>query len=698
MKLRSAIQLPDPPYQLNEVREWCKRLLQAIDERDREISAWVTAEQFIEGAFEGDVIGDVTGDVTGNLFGNVTGDVTGDVIGGLTGTVLGDVTGDLLGDVIGNVTGDVTGKVSATRQAYGGPTPYTIASGAITIGPISFASVDTEGAAASDYLDTINGGTSGQILILRSQDSARDIILRPNIGNLKIASEMFLNTTADRIILFCDGTYWLPLKPGDVPIITPEMFGAMADGSTDDSTAILNATAAAVAAGTEVVFNGTKTYGLGGAVSISSNFRWRTNGAILKDTAGTTSNTYLLNLQGIRVFVDELNVEIPTGIRRDRAIRFTTCVDIQCGNIKLTSTDVQTTAETADAGVTIQSCTGGKFGRVITSNYDRAVIIHSNSNVRIDGLEITGYVRGAYLYDNSVLFIGASLIKTRSANGSYTAGHNGVLLQCNTDDAHRDVTLQDFTVRDAGEHGIRIGGDKRHSNIFLVRPKVKNCGGCGIKVLGTDTGTPTDRNANIVIDHPIIEDCGTNGDGVNLTGIYVLFADYVQITAPIIRAVTETYSAAYGIVIDACQELQISNPYVKAARNHGIYLYAFYGNVERVTMTGGLAHANGYDGLKIEVVAAKNLRRICVTGFDSDANSNFGFNIVNNGTIIDTKVGLKCYNNTNGIGACNSTAVRLIGAGEVGGTALAGITAGDGSQWAAGTTLHIRKAGTWTAF
>ena len=75
----------------------------------------------------------------------------------------------------GNVT--FTGKV-----AYPDDGELTIASGAITVTGANH-TVDTEADAGSDSLDTINGGGDGQILYLRQENSARDIIVT-NAGNI----------------------------------------------------------------------------------------------------------------------------------------------------------------------------------------------------------------------------------------------------------------------------------------------------------------------------------------------------------------------------------------------------------------------------------------------------------------------------------------------------------------------------------
>ena len=62
-------------------------------------------------------------------------------------------------------------------------TPLTISNGAITVTQ-TYHSVDTEGGAPTDDLDTINGGDVGDILILRGVSGARDVTIRHGVGNI----------------------------------------------------------------------------------------------------------------------------------------------------------------------------------------------------------------------------------------------------------------------------------------------------------------------------------------------------------------------------------------------------------------------------------------------------------------------------------------------------------------------------------
>jgi hypothetical protein len=91
-------------------------------------------------------------------------------------TAAGLATWQVLGSNLGG------GRIQANRLSAP-QTTATIASGAITYAG-SFMIVDTQGAAASDDLDTINGGNNGEEITIMSTASARDIVLRHGVGNI----------------------------------------------------------------------------------------------------------------------------------------------------------------------------------------------------------------------------------------------------------------------------------------------------------------------------------------------------------------------------------------------------------------------------------------------------------------------------------------------------------------------------------
>lgn len=85
----------------------------------------------------------------------------------------------------------------------------TISSGAIAFSG-SYMTVDTEGAAATDDLDTISGGALGAFLILSTSNSSRDVTLKHNTGNIMTSTgeDVLLNSSNKFVILVNNSLTW----------------------------------------------------------------------------------------------------------------------------------------------------------------------------------------------------------------------------------------------------------------------------------------------------------------------------------------------------------------------------------------------------------------------------------------------------------------------------------------------------------
>lgn len=469
------------------------------------------------------------------------------------------------------------------------------------------------------------------------------------------------------------------------------------DGVTDDGTALLVLFNLCVTNGWECQLDGNKTYAVdANQFTLPAGLKLRTNGAVFKTTFTTTSNTVWCTVSDDST-IDEINIEVSTGVRRDRCLSVTGD-NIRINKISVSSTDQQTCEESNDFGVRILG-NNITIGSIVVSNYNRSVALYQSTEVDVLSLDLSSYVLGLYIFESSDYKINRAHIYTASPDATYDAGHNGVLISNDTADASHNGTLCDFHIEDAGEHGIRIGGALTQSDIRIVRPHIKNPGGCGIKILGTNAITPTDRNGTVTIDSPIIEDCGSGVLTDNMSGLSIMHIDRCTITNPIVRKIDKTYSSYAACRIVATNEVQITNVDFQDAQFHGLFLDGSESgdNNSNFSCSGGLIKSNGDDGINI-AAGANTITRFNISDVQCDSNVGKGFNIAAGvGTITDSFLRVKCSNNTEGIGACDSTGVTLAGNGVPGATALSGITATNGSLWQDGTTLNYRKAGSWTA-
>lgn len=104
-------------------------------------------------------------------------------------------------------TNNYAAQFLGAPTVFGGPirasrTSNTISGGVITV-TSSYVEVDTEAAAATDDLDTINGGDIGDILILEAANDARDVVVKNGTGNIYLSSaaDKTLDDGKDKLML-----------------------------------------------------------------------------------------------------------------------------------------------------------------------------------------------------------------------------------------------------------------------------------------------------------------------------------------------------------------------------------------------------------------------------------------------------------------------------------------------------------------
>jgi len=91
------------------------------------------------------------------------------------------------------------------------PTALTIASGVVTA-TSTWHIIDTEGGAATDDLDTINGGGDGRLLILVSASPGRDVTVKSGTGNITLTGGDYTFANHNSVlVLFYKAAAWREL-------------------------------------------------------------------------------------------------------------------------------------------------------------------------------------------------------------------------------------------------------------------------------------------------------------------------------------------------------------------------------------------------------------------------------------------------------------------------------------------------------
>ena len=113
--------------------------------------------------------------------------------------------------------GITIGTLIGTTLQLAVPTQLTISSGVVTATQTRH-SVETEGGAASDDLNTINGGTDGMVLILKAANASHTVVCKDVSGNLNLNGDFSLDSTYDRLVLMFSasgGGRWVELSRSD---------------------------------------------------------------------------------------------------------------------------------------------------------------------------------------------------------------------------------------------------------------------------------------------------------------------------------------------------------------------------------------------------------------------------------------------------------------------------------------------------
>jgi len=98
-----------------------------------------------------------------------------------------------------------------TKMNGGTATELTIATGAVTMTQ-TYHSIDTESDAASDDLDTISGGTEGDIIVIRANNSLRSVVVKDGTGNIQGVGDFTMDNVQDVWTGIFDGTNWLEIS------------------------------------------------------------------------------------------------------------------------------------------------------------------------------------------------------------------------------------------------------------------------------------------------------------------------------------------------------------------------------------------------------------------------------------------------------------------------------------------------------
>lgn len=243
----------------------------------------------------------------------------------------------------------------------------------------------------------------------------------------------------------------------------PLAFGSVGDGATDDTVG-LNA---AYASGHAVA---TAEHAITGTVTIGAAVKGR---LVLNLTASLSGVTPAVVVDGS---VDDLVVNVPTSITARRVVT----VNGHVGKLSVISVDQQNNRTAKTDAAVYQPGDGSSIGDVYVENFDNAFCAEDATDARSGQHLYKSYVRGGLWLDVTGYLRGPMTCHTKSANATTDPGHNGALYE-----GCHECTFGEENIRDAGEHGHRIGGSVGSRGTIGCRwgnVTVYDAGQCGVKV------------------------------------------------------------------------------------------------------------------------------------------------------------------------------------------------------------------------
>lgn len=407
-------------------------------------------------------------------------------------------------------------------------------------------------------------------------------------------------------------------------------FGAVGDGATDDTAALV----AAGASGREVHFDTDRTYNFVGPVTLASGTRWLTHGAQFYLTAPRDGSNVLIESD---VYVDQLKISFVGG-DADRGVTIRGS-DVQIDAMRLVARTPSTVRNyrrrALNVGVEGSGTSNVRLGHVRIEGWLDAVAVWQSTDVDFERLTIRNYVQGLMLRDCARVHVQSGSAKNPNlVMTEGNPGENGILVEHADETRERgDLYFADFHVDGSGEHGFRVGGGVPITGIHFDgcstsgtgAGSVAKHGGCGFKVLGaTVNPSPSARHENIRFTNCTVEDVTPGMASDNFSGFNVGKSLNVVLDNCIVRKVNGPSSAAYGFALLGSENVSIINPTVEDTVGAAIKLYSaettadyqFGGAATDIHITGGTLRRTTA-GLLINGGGA-TIRRITMDGTTID--------------------------------------------------------------------------------
>jgi parallel beta-helix repeat protein len=371
-----------------------------------------------------------------------------------------------------------------------------------------------------------------------------------------------------------------PVVIGPKPYVDVRAYGAVADGTTDDSAAFTAADAALVSAGGGTLYAPEGTYVVTN-LAPSSKTRWHGEpGTILKHKASATTSCLSIGDAVTDCLVTDFTFD---GNSANISANVNT---VQVGGTRnaverLRVYDADQDAITVRASarsIRISHCHVYKVNAAVSAG--RIGIGIAGSGVGTETQYVL--VEGCFVYDttNEALgIVGVGIDVEFRGNVTGNSGGDGIAAY---DDLNLRVVCADNIIDTAANNGIHVGG----TDVVVTGNEIRNITQRGIHIASDPNNDPTvSVGATVVGNQVKTTTNGTNGHGI-------MVHRYTDAT---VSGNTVNTLGNHGISITDCARVAVTGNTVRDAAGQGIRIEGS----QEVTVTGNVTSSNTSDGVKL---------------------------------------------------------------------------------------------------
>ncbi|WP_430754617.1 right-handed parallel beta-helix repeat-containing protein [Micrococcus luteus] len=359
-----------------------------------------------------------------------------------------------------------------------------------------------------------------------------------------------------------------------------DAYGVVGDGVTDDTAAFHAAASAAATFGVPLVIPAGFSIGISSYKRLPEGLMMHAGGASFQQVT-KMGRAPVVGLGPRSTVVGGLRVQTLGG-DECQGVHIADAPDVTVhGGIEVRSASPGAgKGNIRDNGVRVINSPRFTADRVYVEGYDWAVWVDESPGFQIGWAEVSTYSLAVRIKGGcSQGRIHGGRAYRAGPNSSYLPGYNGLLME--NQSASDDLRISNFTVEDAGEHGVRLSGFSTQTNIWFDNCMARNSGGSGFKVLGGEAEENTFRNRGITFNNCTAIDSGSINQ--NCCGFLIQRADDVRLINPVVKKDKKTYSAVEGIRLSGVSHVTVVSPKILDTHKYAIHIDEACGSIRDVT-------------------------------------------------------------------------------------------------------------------